>query len=379
MIQPSITIWDFLHIFGAAQGIFFGILFFFHKKGKPLANRFLGILLFAFSFRLLEIVAFWTKYLLVIPHFFAAAFPTAYLFGVLFYFYVYYLISDSQKLKPSFWYHLIPFGLVTLAMLPLYMMGTDAKLELLNNFLFADSFDNAATFSWPVALQFPHILIYLWLTVKLLNKHIAIAIQEKRSTVKRKYYWLRILAIGFGIFYCIWVLNATGITASRPYFRLIDYLSTSAMAIFIYMVGYLAFKIPELHSPPLSNPKYSNSSLTKNTAELHLKKLKQIMVNEKPYLNAELSLSSLSDKLGISPNHLSQILNEHLSQNFFDFVNQYRIEEAKRILSAPASKQFTLSSIAFEVGFNNRTSFNNYFKKITGKTPSKFRTEFNKP
>ena len=275
MIQ-LIGIWDFLHIFGAAQGIFFGFLFFFHKKGKPLANRFLGLLLFAFSLRLLEIVAFWTKYLLVIPHFFAAAFPLAYLFGVLFYFYVKYLISDTQKLETSFWRHLIPFVLVTIAMIPLYTMDTETKLELLNNYLFADSFDNAATFSWPVALQFPHLAIYLGLAINLLNKEIEQTVKEKRYLSRKKYKWLKVLAIGFGACYCVWVLNATGITASRSYFRLIDYLSTSAMAIFIYMVGYLAFKLPELHSSVLSSPKYSNSSLTQAVAAQYEEKLKKL-------------------------------------------------------------------------------------------------------
>ena len=76
-MEPTITFWDFLHIFGAAQGVFFGALFLFHKKGKPLANRFLGILLLLFSIRLLEIVAFWTKYILTIPYFIGTAFPVA--------------------------------------------------------------------------------------------------------------------------------------------------------------------------------------------------------------------------------------------------------------------------------------------------------------
>ena len=367
-MEPTITFWDFLHIFGAAQGVFFGVLFLFHKKGKPLANRFLGILLLLFSIRLLEIVAFWTKYILTIPYFIGTAFPVAYLFGVLFYFYIKYLVSDSQKFDRNFWWHLIPFVLVLLMMSPLYLMSMEAKREMIVTLLTAESFESQGI-NWVVLIQFPHILTYTWLSVRILNTRIG---SNQRALPESTYRWLKILIIGFATGYCFWVFNGAGIIVDRTYFRMIDYISTSMMAVFVYAIGYLAFKIPELHSARAPVPKYSNSSLTSSTAVKLKEQLQHIMNTEKLYLNSGLSLALLSEKLGVSSNHLSQLLNEQLNQNFFEFVNSYRIEEAKRILTSPESKQYTLSSIAFEVGFNNKTSFNTYFKKLTGMTPSEF-------
>lgn len=329
------------------------------------------MLLFVFSFRLLEIIAFWTKYLLEFPHFIGVTFPVAYLFGVLLYFYVKYLTSDTQSFDRRFWWHLIPFFLVVLLMSPLFFMETEVKIQMLEVFLVSDTIDNQGI-NWVVLFQFPHILTYLWLTIRLLNQQLVYSDSGKSELPRNTYVWLKILTIGFAAGYCFWVFNGAGIIQDRTYFRLIDYISTSAMAVFIYGIGFLAFKMPEIHSYSPSAPKYSNSSLTEEAASRLEEKLKQIMESEKLYLDASLSLSDLCEKLDVSANHLSQLLNERLSQNFFDFVNSYRIEEAKHLLSQPESKKFTLTSIAFEVGFNNKTSFNNYFKKITGTTPSQF-------
>jgi AraC-like DNA-binding protein len=97
------------------------------------------------------------------------------------------------------------------------------------------------------------------------------------------------------------------------------------------------------------------------------------METEKPYTDGDLTLQKLARKLLISPHHLSQTLNERLRQNFFDFVNSYRIEEAKRRLVDPAKKHYSILGIAEEVGFNSKSAFNVAFKKHANMTPSEFR------
>ena len=96
------------------------------------------------------------------------------------------------------------------------------------------------------------------------------------------------------------------------------------------------------------------------------------MEKEKPYLNGKLSLKEVADSLNISVNHLSQVINEQTGMSFFDFVNKYRIEEVKVRLTDPKNEQFTLLAIAFDCGFNSKSSFNSIFKKIMGFTPSQF-------
>ena len=97
------------------------------------------------------------------------------------------------------------------------------------------------------------------------------------------------------------------------------------------------------------------------------------MRTEKPYLDGDITLQKLAKALGISPHHLSQTINEHLKQNFFDFINTYRIEEAKRMLLDPAKKHYSILAVSEEVGFNSKSAFNTAFKKQVKMTPSEFR------
>ena len=122
-----------------------------------------------------------------------------------------------------------------------------------------------------------------------------------------------------------------------------------------------------------SKKKYESSSLNPNDAENYAKALLHYINTETPYLEPNLKLADIADTLEIHPNHLSQVINEQFNQPFLTFINTYRIEAAKHILEDPDSDQKTMLQIAYEVGFNNKVSFNTHFKKITGKTPTAYR------
>ena len=97
------------------------------------------------------------------------------------------------------------------------------------------------------------------------------------------------------------------------------------------------------------------------------------MQNRKPYLESDLTLLKLSQQIGISTHNLSQVINEKLDMNFYDFVNKHRVEEAKRLLIDPAKQPLTILAIAEEAGFNSKTTFNSCFKKFTSTTPSEYK------
>ncbi|NOY60505.1 MAG: helix-turn-helix transcriptional regulator, partial [Calditrichaeota bacterium] len=94
---------------------------------------------------------------------------------------------------------------------------------------------------------------------------------------------------------------------------------------------------------------------------------------QKPYLISDLTLPQLANMLHISAHNLSEILNTYMQKNFFDFINHYRVEEVKNKLSDPKTQHLNILAIAFDAGFNSKTSFNTIFKKYTGQTPSQFR------
>ena len=103
-----------------------------------------------------------------------------------------------------------------------------------------------------------------------------------------------------------------------------------------------------------------------------MSRLEQYMTNEKPYLSGDLSLTHLAERLAFSPNQLSQILNEGFGENFYRFVNRYRVEESKRLLLDPAFAHYSVLGIAFQAGFSTKSTFNKTFKELTGLAPSEF-------
>jgi ligand-binding sensor domain-containing protein/AraC-like DNA-binding protein len=146
------------------------------------------------------------------------------------------------------------------------------------------------------------------------------------------------------------------------------------IAIFLLLIalGAAGFYIYKKR-PFEKQAKYKGSPLTPQFADECIKKLRYLMEIEKLYCDAELSLQALADKLSISTHLLSQILNEKLNQNFADFVNSYRIEEAKKILQEPRGAQQKITTVALEVGFNTLVAFYNAFKKYTNMTPAQYR------
>ncbi|MGE0021114.1 MAG: helix-turn-helix domain-containing protein [Draconibacterium sp.] len=118
--------------------------------------------------------------------------------------------------------------------------------------------------------------------------------------------------------------------------------------------------------------KYLKSTLNDETALRIYNDLNKIMLTEKLYRNAELRLDDLAGALNVLPNHLSQVINSIENKNFYDYINQLRIDDFIKLISMPENQKFTLLSLAFECGFNSKTSFNRNFKKITGYTPSEY-------
>jgi AraC-like DNA-binding protein len=101
--------------------------------------------------------------------------------------------------------------------------------------------------------------------------------------------------------------------------------------------------------------------------------VRELMEKDKLYQEHELTLQTLSAKLGLPSYQVSQAINDGLKKNFYDLINGYRVEEAKRLLVDPKNQNYTILSVGFEAGFNSKTTFNSVFKKFTGLTPSDFR------
>jgi AraC-like DNA-binding protein len=158
------------------------------------------------------------------------------------------------------------------------------------------------------------------------------------------------------------------------------------VSIFMCIIGYFGIRQPEIFSGELQEEqlpaqigkkKYEKSALSPEQAEAILQRLQTFMQSSKPYVIPTLTLAALSKQMNVSTHHLSQIINERLNKNFFEFINYFRVKEAKRLLKDPGNQHLTLAAIGFEAGFNSVSSFNSIFKKTTSFTPSQYRLSDN--
>ncbi|MFM9987939.1 helix-turn-helix domain-containing protein [Flavobacterium sp.] len=123
--------------------------------------------------------------------------------------------------------------------------------------------------------------------------------------------------------------------------------------------------------------KYEKSKINSDEVSAIQKKLNVLIQTEKTYTDPELTLSDLAQKISVHPNTLSQIINSVEQKNFYEYINDLRVEEFKKLIAVPENQKFTLLSLAFESGYNSKTAFNRNFKKNTGHSPSDYLKQMN--
>ena len=146
-------------------------------------------------------------------------------------------------------------------------------------------------------------------------------------------------------------------------------------AEFVTLEGDKAIHIADYYREPRlgGGQKYAKSGLSEDLLERYKSKLTHLMSEEQAYMNPSLTLPKLSNMVQCPVNHLSQVINAGFGVSFFDYLNEYRIEEAKRILSDQSDRPQPILSVAFEVGFNSNSAFYSAFKRLCGQTPAQFR------
>ncbi len=352
---------------GAAQGILLSLVLFTLRKGNRIANRFLASMLLLFSVMIFfhSLGELEAEGLEKTSHDHFMMHSVFFLFGPLFYFYVKTLTLPQFKFRKKEWLHLLPFFISFLISSLHYPFFLEHSSYRTNYFLLIMS-----------GLTI-HLTIYLYLSIKLLRNH-SLKIKESFSSIEKiNLNWLRFFITGQLI---IWPFAFfTELYGGGSAWWNFVWLLVST---FIYLTGYFGLRQPEIFTgnmsqesiiPDSSKRKYEKTALTPELAETYFQNLQKIMEDEKPFLDSDLTLPLLAKKVSISTHHLSQVINEKMAQNFFRFINKYRVEEAKRLLVDPEKKYFNIASIGFDAGFNSISSFNSVFKNHTDMTPSQFR------
>jgi AraC-like DNA-binding protein len=356
-----------LNLLGAAQGVLLALALLGAKDGHKTANRLLAGLTLTISIVVSGAVLLTSNYVFVYPHLSRIHHPFAFLAGPLLFLYIRTLTSPDKKFKKVDLLHFIPFALCLIYLLPYYFQSSAAKMQILVSEYSEQSFGN--WYYIRSAAFITQVLIYLVLIAVTIVTYSRRVKQPHSSRDKALLFEVRFFVIATAVLWFAVVLRYA--VQTTP-----NLLLPLGASLLIYAMGYMRMSRPDPATTEDQQPsgkKYEKSTLTPERAQRYLDKLLHLMEKEKPYNEGDLTIQRLAEKLSIPAPHLSQTINELLGQTFSDFINSYRVEEAKRKLLDPALRHLSVLGISEEVGFSSKSSFNSVFKKYTNMTPSEFR------
>ena len=376
MISFIKSLTNLISIITVVQLILFGLFLLTAPKKRSADRIALALFLFANSIYILDFLTYRYSSIIISygVNFFYIGDTFGFLFGPLLYLYTKSVNSKDFHFTKNDILHFVPFFLVfILTLICFQFQSHETQLELLKTGLFGKTGDVI----YSVIMNFS-ILVYLsfaFLTIRTKNQNLK---GYYSSLEKINYNWLKLVVSAFFIMWIVdiinWVLGSLEIS-SHILSELLTFTSLSINFVFANLLILKSLRLPEMEEIQEIH-KYEKSPLTVQTKNDILQRLEDLMIKEKMFLNSSITLGEIADKLSVIPRYLSQVINELKGQNFYDFVNSYRIEEAKKILSDPSHDDEKILAVLFESGFNSKSVFNTVFKKITGITPSEYRRKY---
>lgn len=299
-----------------------------------------------------------------------------------FYLYVLSVCYSDFKLKPKHLIHLLPFIITNIILLRrFYLVDSASKINFIINR------------QSRIELQFSHTLfhlqtvVYLVAVFILLRKARKLYLENNAGTSINSYNWLFQFTSVLSVLYLIVLFKNIFKFSDHPYIS--EWIKIVILVVELFIICWYLYKAlnhPDLFRNIDSRQKLvadivleeKNSepaAVSEKEYNAGLAKLKQYMVEEKPFLNPSLTIQDVSVAIEIPVRDLSLLINHKLEQHFYDFVNTYRIESAMNILKDGTKSKVTILEILYEVGFNSKSSFNTAFKKHTGNTPTSYRKQ----
>lgn len=309
------------------------------------------------------------------PHLLGIEFSLPLIQAIFHFFYVSEITRPGSTKIKKWIPHLMPVVILILLAIPFYALSGEEKIKVYEH--------DGEGFVWYNILQVILIVVlglgYAFWSLLLIQKHQLSVQQLYSNTEGKNLRWLQYLSIGLG---GIWLLVIA----------FDDAIIFAGVAILVLFIGFFGInQVPIFYSRPEdkeeeleiveeispSKPeapeRYVKSGLKAVDVDLIYERLTHTMEQDRLYLQSDLSLAELAAHLHIHPNHLSQVINVRSQKNFFHYINTLRVEAFIQLASDPVYRErHTLLAIAFDCGFNSKSTFNKYFKQHTGQTPTQF-------
>ena len=354
-----------LYLTGIILSCFLALLLLL-KKDEATADRILCIWMFIMALHQGSNYLDVSKISYTYPHLLGIGFALPLLHGLMLHFYVLTLLG-LRKLNWGYLLpHFVPFVGLTALAIPFYQLPAAEKIQVFLH--------QGAGFEWYMLTQLCLILVsgfvYVLWSFRLIQASQKNPSQKPDVVKSQHLQWLKYLSLGLAV---IWVFvlffdDQVIFGGVTTLVCLIGILGINQVPVF---VGNFASDSSPV-SPASNLPRYAKSGLSASQSDALFEQLTQLMQKQEVYKNPELSLGELAELLNVHSNYLSQVINEKVGTNFYTYINTLRVEAFLRLATQPDKQHYSLLALAFECGFNSKSTFNKYFKTAMGETPSEY-------
>lgn len=340
----------FFSLLGVFNGLILSIYFAYFVNNKNKTTYFLSALMLVVSIRVAKSV-----FLIFFPKtsdlFIQIGLTACFLIGPFLYIYITETTNPSSNHKKYWLLHITP--VVIMMILVSYFLPYSE-----NKYLWKRT--STGILGWTLFAQWLSYVIFSAIRVK----HSFRRLFDKNKKISNQDFWLLNVVIGIGF---IWLAyNTTGYTS-----YIVGALSFSFILYLTILIWVFKHKRSSLFFE--DSIKYVNKRIDSTSANNIKIKLNRLFKEEKTFKNSQLNLPNVAKLINETPHALSEYLNDNLNKSFSQFVNEYRIEEAKRLLLT--NSNYTIEAIGYESGFNSKSTFFTAFKKYTGFTPTAYRNK----
>lgn len=363
----NFTWYNLFYLFSALIGFFIGIIMNFKRNKNKNAIIFISAFVLVRSFFILHLFLYDSNLKYRFPHALFMSTILVFVDGPLLYFY-FKSITKKYVFKKQHLLHLIPTIVIIAVLLPLLVLPEEEKLKIM---LYTSTINYSSFLPPMVFVKFILLYGYGYFVLKIYNRDI----RKNPKISERVQKWQRNLVVLIALYIVSFTVYCLVVIRIIPRSNFLYHFQICIMTSMVLYVGFMAFIQPKIITNSyiirIKN-KYRNSGLTISLSNELKEQLLYLLNDEKIYKHNDINLEKLSQMLNTTRHNTSQVINEHFQLNFFELINQYRIMEASHLLKNDVHHNLNIIDIAYEVGFNNKVTFNKSFKKHFAQTPSQY-------
>ena len=365
------------------QFLFVSLFLVQNKKGKALSNKLLATVFFMVSIVVLDLYLMVFEVKIGAPQLLFIDDTFMFAYGPLLYLFTQSVVFKNYRLQKKSIVHFIPFLIAVCVVIAIvFFVDTKAISQSV------DQFNNQQIpiyFRFGELLMLLHVFYYLFKSKQEIKKVIGKAKNLVSTFNQENFKLLKFILNCFIILFSLSLLHSI-----LPFVGFKNGLLITLLLIILFMFYFINSILLKMLNQSSNESgaitqidfkekeKYAGSSLSQSDLQVYMNSLGNYMQEKRPFLDSELTIADLSDELNIPSKTVSQVINEGYSCSFFDFINGYRVEEAKSLFKDQTDKKLTIQEVMYDSGFNSKSSFNTAFKKFTKLTPTQFKNSLQK-